>query len=99
MFLTRISVSQPVFATMMMVAIAVIGLFSWQRLPVEQMPNVDIPVVAVVIAYEGASPEAGENDIINPIEDSMATISGIDKIQSTAQAGQSGCRGGCRIPW
>ena len=89
MFLTRISVSQPVFATMMMVAIAVIGLFSWQRLPVEQMPNVDIPVVAVVIAYEGASPEAVENDVIKPIEDSMATISGIDKIQSTAQAGQA----------
>ncbi|MBV0892153.1 efflux RND transporter permease subunit [Paracoccus sp. Z118] len=89
MFLTRISVGHPVFATMMMVAIVILGLFSWQRLPVEQLPNVDIPVVAVVVAYDGASPEAVENDIIQPIEDSMATISGIDTIQSTAQAGQA----------
>ncbi|MGA0541892.1 efflux RND transporter permease subunit [Neotabrizicola sp. VNH66] len=89
MFLTRISVSQPVFATMIMIAIMVFGVYSWQRLPVEQMPNVDIPVVAVVVAYEGASPEAVENDIVKPIEDAMATISGIDKIQSTAQAGQA----------
>ena len=48
MFLTRISVNQPVFATMVMVAIFVIGLFSYTRLPVEQLPDVDFPVVAVV---------------------------------------------------
>ncbi|MRX50062.1 AcrB/AcrD/AcrF family protein [Paracoccus sp. S-4012] len=89
MFLTRISVGHPVFATMMMAAIVILGLFSWQRLPVEQLPNVDIPVVAVVVAYDGASPEAVENDIVRPIEDSMATISGIDTIRSTAQAGQA----------
>ena len=51
MFLTRISVGHPVFATMMMVAIVILGLFSWQRLPVEQLPNVDIPVVAVVVMH------------------------------------------------
>lgn len=89
MFLTRISVNHPVFATMMMVAIMVFGIHSWQRLPVEQMPNVDIPAVAVVVAYDGASPEVVENDIIKPIEDSMATISGMDTIQSTAQSGQA----------
>ncbi|MGI3170696.1 efflux RND transporter permease subunit [Pseudooceanicola sp. C21-150M6] len=89
MFLTRISVNQPVFATMIMVAIFVIGLFSYQRLPVEQLPEVDFPVVAVVTSYPGATPEAVESDIIEPIEDSVSTLSGIDTITSTAQTGSS----------
>ncbi|RJE86637.1 efflux RND transporter permease subunit [Paracoccus onubensis] len=89
MFLTRISVNNPVFTVMVMLAITVFGLFSWQRLPVEHMPDVDVPAVAIVVGYKGASPEAVENDIIKPIEDSMATISGIDVIRSTAQAGQA----------
>lgn len=89
MILTRISVSQPVFATMMMVAIFVIGLFSYSRLPVEQLPDVDFPVVAVVTSYPGATPEAVEADIIKPIEDGISTLSGIDTITSTAQTGSS----------
>ncbi|EAQ02328.1 hypothetical protein OB2597_19636 [Pseudooceanicola batsensis HTCC2597] len=89
MFLTRISVSQPVFATMVMVAIFVIGLFSYQRLPVEQLPEVDFPVVAVVTSYPGATPEAVESDIIEVIEDSVSTLSGIETISSTAQTGSS----------
>ena len=89
MFLTRISVNQPVFATMVMVAIFVIGLFSYQRLPVEQLPEVDFPVVAVVTSYPGATPEAVEADIIKPIEDGVSTLSGIDTITSTAQTGSS----------
>ncbi|WP_010139127.1 efflux RND transporter permease subunit, partial [Oceanicola sp. S124] len=89
MILTRISVGQPVFATMVMVAMLVIGLFSYQRLPVEQLPDVDFPVVAVVTSYPGATPEAVENDIIKPIEDAVSTISGIDSIESTAQTSAS----------
>ena len=89
MFLTRISVNQPVFATMIMVAIFVIGLFSYQRLPVEQLPEVDFPVVAVVTSYPGATPEAVEADINKPIEDGVSTLSGIDTISSTAQTGSS----------
>jgi len=89
MFLTRISVNQPVFATMIMVALVVIGIYSFQRLPIEQLPDVDFPVVAVVVAYPGASPEAVETDIIEPIEDAVNTISGIDSIQSTARSGEA----------
>ncbi|TNC50487.1 efflux RND transporter permease subunit [Rubellimicrobium rubrum] len=89
MFLTRISVSQPVFATMVMVAIMVFGLVSFSRLPIEQLPDVDFPVVAVVVSYPGASPEAVEADVVEPIEESVSTIAGIDEVQSTAQAGQA----------
>src|SRR5690554_912557 len=89
MFLTRISVNQPVFATMVMVALMVFGIYSYQRLPIEQLPDVDFPVVAVVVSYPGASPETVEQDVIEPIEEAMNTISGIDRIQSTALAGQA----------
>jgi HAE1 family hydrophobic/amphiphilic exporter-1 len=89
MFLTRISINHPVFATMIMVAIMVFGVYSYQRLPIEQMPDIDFPVVAVVVSYPGASPEAVEADIIKPIEEAVNTIAGLDTIQSTAQAGQA----------
>ncbi len=82
MILTRLSVSQPVFATMMMLAMVVIGAFSYMRIPIERLPNVDFPVVAVVTSYPGAQPEAVETDVIKPIEDAVATLSGIDVIQS-----------------
>ncbi|KFC70652.1 RND multidrug efflux transporter, acriflavin resistance protein [Devosia sp. LC5] len=89
MFLTRISVNHPVFATMIMVAMLVFGIYSYQRLPIEQLPNIDFPVVAVVVSYPGASPEAVENDIVKPIEEAVNTIGGLDNIQSTSQSGQA----------
>lgn len=89
MILTRIAVRQPVFATMVMVAIVIIGLVSYSRLAIDELPEVDFPVVAVVTSYPGATPEAVENDIIEPIENSVATLSGIDTITSTAQTGSS----------
>ncbi len=89
MFLTRISVNAPVFATMVMVALMVIGSYSFMRLPIEQLPDVDFPVVAVVVSYPGAAPEAVESDIVKPIEESVNTISGIDYIESTSRAGEA----------
>jgi len=82
MFLTRISVNHPVFATMIMVAIMVFGIYSYQRLPIEQMPDIDFPVVAVVVSYPGASPEAVEADIVKPIEDAVNTLAGLDSIRA-----------------
>ena len=87
MFLTRISVNQPVFATMVMIALMVFGVYSFQRLSVEELPDVDFPVVAVILSYPGASPEAVETDLIEPIEDAVNTISGIDEVRSTARSG------------
>jgi HAE1 family hydrophobic/amphiphilic exporter-1 len=89
MFLTRISVNAPVFATMIMAALLVIGSYSFSRLPIEQLPDVDFPVVAAVVSYPGAAPEAVENDIIKPVEDAVNTISGIDHIESTARSGEA----------
>jgi len=84
MFITKVSINNPVFATMVMAAIMVFGLFSYQKLSVESLPDVDFPVVVVVVSYPGASPEAVESEILKPIENSVNTLSGLDSIQATA---------------
>lgn len=89
MFLTRISVAHPVFATMMMVALLVIGAFSLQRLGLDQYPNVDVPVVVVVTTYPGATPETVETEVTRPVEDALNAIGGLDEINSTSYEGRS----------
>ena len=78
MFLTRISVGNPVFATMMMIALVVIGLFSYRGLAVDEFPEIDFPIVIVQTAYPGASPETVETDVTRKIEDAVNTVNGIN---------------------
>ena len=63
MWITRVSINNPVFATMVMVGITVLGLFSYTRLRVEQMPDVTLPVPGRPDAVSGRSPEAVEIDV------------------------------------
>ena len=89
MWFTRISISNPVFATMMMAAFLVLGLFSYQRLSVDQFPEVNFPVVVVVTEYPGASPESVETDLSRRIEEAVNTISGIKTLSSRSYEGLS----------
>ncbi|MEO8144906.1 MAG: efflux RND transporter permease subunit, partial [Betaproteobacteria bacterium] len=82
MWFTRVSISNPVFATMMMAALLVLGAFSYSRLPVEQFPDVSFPVVVVQTAYPGASPENVEEEVTRRVEESVNTISGIKTLSS-----------------
>lgn len=97
MFLTRISVSYPVFTTMMMVALLVVGIFSFQRLGLDQYPNVDVPIVMVMTTYSGATPETVETDVTRPVEDALNTISGLDEISSTSYEGRSVVRANFKL--
>ncbi len=89
MFLTRLSVRQPVFATMMMVALAVLGLTSYQQLKVDQFPDVEFPLVTVTTLYPGASPETVEREVTKRIEEAVNTVEGVKTIESTSQEGLS----------
>ena len=89
MRMTRIAIANPVFATMVMAAIMVLGLFSYQRLSIEQMPDVSIPVAVVRTPYPGASAEAVEQEVTRPIEESVNTVSGIRAIRSGSAQGVS----------
>ena len=89
MWFTRISVQYPVFTIMMMLCLMVLGLASWQRMSVEEFPDVDFPFVVVYTNYAGASPEAVESEITKKIEDQINTISGVKKIVSQSSEGLS----------
>jgi hydrophobic/amphiphilic exporter-1 (mainly G- bacteria), HAE1 family len=89
MWVTRVSINNPVFATMVMVGIVVLGLFSYARLRVEQMPEVTLPYVLILTAYPGASPEVIEADVTKPIEYAANTVSGVKRIISNSREGQS----------
>jgi len=89
MWFTRVSINHPVFATMMMLAFLVLGIFSYHRLPVEQFPNVEFPVVVVSTAWPGASPEVVESDITRRIEEQVNTISGVYELSSRSFEGNS----------
>jgi len=89
MWFTRISIRNPVFTTMMMAACLVLGLFSYQRLPIEQFPNVNFPVVVVQTGYPGASPESVETDVTRKIEEAVNTISGLKTLSSRSYEGLS----------
>ncbi len=89
MWMTRVAINNPVFATMVMVALCVLGLFSYQRLGVEQMPDITIPVVFVSVQYPGASPGAVETEITKPLEDALNGIAGVKMIRSNSMEGRS----------
>src|SRR5450759_5631772 len=87
MWITKTSINQPVFATMVMAALLVLGIFSYNRLPVEQMPDVSNPFVFISVNYPGASPEQVENDLLKPIENVVNTVNGVKRIYATAREG------------
>ncbi|MBJ7311331.1 efflux RND transporter permease subunit [Rugamonas sp. CCM 8940] len=90
MWITKTSIQNPVFATMVMVALVVLGLFSYRGLGIESMPSVTFPFAAIEVNYPGASPEAVENDITRPIEDVVNTVSGIKTIRANSWEGKAG---------
>jgi len=89
MWMTRVSIANPVFATMVMVALCVLGLTAYLRLGVEQMPDVTPPVAFIDVAYPGASPEAVERELTKLIEEALNAIAGVKRITSRSFEGRS----------
>jgi len=89
MSLYEICVRRPVFATMLIMSLVVLGLASYRELGVDLFPKVDLPTVTVTTRLEGASPEEIENQITKRVEEVVNTISGIDELRSTTIEGQS----------
>jgi HAE1 family hydrophobic/amphiphilic exporter-1 len=89
MWFTRVSLHNPVFATMVMLALVVLGLFSFQRLKVDQFPNIDFPVVVITTEYPGASPEIVESEVSKKIEEGVNSIAGISALTSRSYENQS----------
>src|SRR5258708_11475190 len=88
-WLAALCVRRPVFATVLILSLTVIGAFSFTRLGVDRFPKVDFPTVLITTAQPGAAPEQIETEITDKIEEAVNTISGIDELRSTSSEGVS----------
>ena len=88
-WLARVCVQRPVFASVLMLVIVVLGVVGYTRLGVDQFPNVDLPFIIVTTRLDGASPDEVETDITDKIEGAINTIDGVDELRSTSAEGFS----------
>ncbi|MGB7218981.1 MAG: efflux RND transporter permease subunit [Vicinamibacterales bacterium] len=88
-WLAALCVRRPVFATVLILSLTVIGAFSFFQLGVDRFPKVDFPTVAVTTVQPGAAPEQIETEITDKIEEAVNTISGIDTLSSVSSEGIS----------
>jgi HAE1 family hydrophobic/amphiphilic exporter-1 len=87
--LAEICVRRPVFATMIILSLTVVGLFSYKSLGVDLFPKIDLPTITVTVINPGASPQEIETEITDKVEGVVNTISGIDELRSTSVEGAS----------
>src|SRR5215470_14588282 len=88
-WLAEICVRRPVFASVLILSLAVVGLFSFAQLGIDQLPNIDIPTVVVTTRLPGAAPEQVETEVTDKVEEAVNTISGIDQLSSNSAEGMS----------
>ncbi|MCU1381949.1 MAG: family efflux transporter [Acidobacteria bacterium] len=88
-WLAALCVKRPVFATVLILSLTVIGVFSFTRLGVDRFPKIDFPTITVTTVQPGAAPEQIETEITDKIEEAVNTISGIDDLRSISSEGIS----------
>src|SRR5262245_59530203 len=89
MVLSDLSIRRPVLATVMSLVVGLIGLVAYQRLPVREYPKIDEPVVTVTTTYRGARADIIESRVTKPLEESLASIEGVDVLTSISRAENS----------
>jgi HAE1 family hydrophobic/amphiphilic exporter-1 len=89
MFLSDVSIKRPVFATVLMLALVTLGLFSHRRLAIDMFPDVEIPIVSILTEYPGASPETVEREVTKRIEEAVNPIAGVKHVISSSREGLS----------
>jgi HAE1 family hydrophobic/amphiphilic exporter-1 len=88
-WLAEVCVKRPVFATMLVMSLVVVGAFSFLSLGVDLFPKIDFPTITVTVLNPGASPQEIETEITDKIEEAVNTISGIDELRSSSIEGVS----------
>ena len=89
MFLSNFSIKQPVTTVAIVIVLMCVGLLAFKNLRVNQIPDVQQPVIVVNVPYPGASPETVEREIINRVEKALQSISQVYETRSTASEGQA----------
>ncbi|WP_067067188.1 efflux RND transporter permease subunit [Roseateles chitosanitabidus] len=89
MFLSNFSVKKPIAMIVIIIGLMSLGLLALSKLRVNERPDVDLPLLVVSISYPGASPETSEREIVNRIEKSLQSISGVNEVRSTSGEGSA----------
>jgi HAE1 family hydrophobic/amphiphilic exporter-1 len=85
MFLSNLSIKRPIFATVMILALVTLGIFSYRRLAIDMFPDVEIPIISVVTKFPGASPETVEREVTKRVEEAVNPIAGVKHVMSTSR--------------
>src|SRR3954452_6420384 len=88
-WLANVCVRRPVFASVIIAVLVVVGIVGYRSLGVDKFPKVDFPLVTIVTPYPGASPAAVETDVSQKVEEAVNTVSGLDTLTSTSTEGVS----------
>jgi len=86
---TRLALNRPVTTVMVFLAVVAVGLISGRLLRLESMPDIMFPGMFVTIPYPGSTPEEIEQTVVRPVEEALATLSGIEELQASAQSDQA----------
>ena len=87
MFISDNAIRRPIVTIVAMLALVIFGLFALTTLKTDEFPDVAPPFVSVVMPYPGASPETVEREVLNPIEEQIASIAGVKKVTGRAEDG------------
>jgi HAE1 family hydrophobic/amphiphilic exporter-1 len=85
MFLSDLSIKRPIFASVMILALVTLGIFSYRRLAIDMYPDVEIPILSIITKYPGASPETVEREVTKRIEEAVNPISGVKHVSSISR--------------
>ena len=88
-WLAELCVRRPVFASVLILSLVVVGAFAFGQLGIDRLPQVDFPTVTVTTRLPGAAPEQAESEVTDKVEEAVNTISGIDQLNSNSAEGIS----------
>ena len=83
------SIRHPVPPILLFIILTIVGIVSFRNLAIEQFPNIDVPIIAVTVAEQGATPSELESQVTKIVEDAVAGVSGVKHITSTMSDGKS----------
>lgn len=89
MTITELSIKRPIFIIVVFMVLALMGIFGYAQLKYELVPNIEIPNIFIITSYSGAAANEVESTVTRKIEDGVATLDGIDSLQSTSSEGVS----------
>ena len=89
MFLSNFSVKKPIVTIVILIMLMAMGLLALKKLKVNQIPDVDLPLLVIDINYPGASPDTVEREVLNRVEKAMQSVNGIKDLRGTANEGNA----------